>query len=301
MAGQDIIEVIPRKYRPLLEQSLRGRWQTLQEVRFRIGQAVEWYDGKKHRIDATRVTRMDMKEMMDYMSGYSLYAFEDEIAKGYLTIPGGHRVGVAGQVVVEEEKVKYIQNISFANIRISHEKIGCADKILPYLWQENRIKNTLIIAPPRCGKTTILRDLTRKISGEYAKKNVVVVDERSEIAGCYRGEPQKDVGPRTDVLDRCPKAVGMMMAVRSLSPEVLVVDEIGGKQDILALQEVLKCGCSVIATAHGEKWEEWKRRPDMQELFEKRYFECYILLQQGETPGQIASVREAGGVECYDI
>lgn len=88
MAGQDIIEVIPRKYRPLLEQSLRGRWQALQEVRFRIGQAVEWYDGKKHRIDATRVTRMDMKEMMDYMSGYSLYAFEDEIAKGYLTIPG---------------------------------------------------------------------------------------------------------------------------------------------------------------------------------------------------------------------
>ena len=301
MAGQDIIEVIPRKYRPLLEQSLRGSWHTLQEERFRIGQAVEWYDGKKHRIDATRVTRMDMKEMMDYMSGYSLYAFEDEIAKGYLTIPGGHRVGVAGQVVVEEGKVKYIQNISFANIRISHEKIGCADKILPYLWQENRIKNTLIIAPPRCGKTTILRDLTRKISGEYAKKNVVVVDERSEIAGCYRGEPQKDVGPRTDVLDRCPKAVGMMMAVRSLSPEVLVVDEIGGKQDILALQEVLKCGCSVIATAHGEKWEEWKRRPDMQELFEKRYFECYILLQQGEKPGQIASVREAGGVECYDI
>ena len=169
------------------------------------------------------------------------------------------------------------------------------------MWKENRIKNTLIIAPPRCGKTTILRDLARKISGEYAKKNVVVVDERSEIAGCYRGEPQKDVGPRTDVLDRCPKAVGMMMAVRSLSPEVLVVDEIGGKQDILALQEVLKCGCSVIATAHGEKWEEWKRRPDMQELFEKRYFECYILLQQGETPGQIASVREAWGVECYDI
>ena len=108
MTGQDIIEVIPRKYRPLLEQSLRGRWQALQEVRFRIGQAVEWYDGKKHRIDATRVTRMDMKEMMDYMSGYSLYAFEDEIAKGYLTIPGGHRVGVAGQVVVEEGKVKYI-------------------------------------------------------------------------------------------------------------------------------------------------------------------------------------------------
>ena len=143
MTGQDIIEVIPRKYRPLLEQSLRGRWQALQEVRFRIGQAVEWYDGKKHRIDATRVTRMDMKEMMDYMSGYSLYAFEDEIAKGYLTIPGGHRVGVAGQVVVEEGKVKYIQNISFANIRISHEKIGCADKILPYLWKENRIKNTL--------------------------------------------------------------------------------------------------------------------------------------------------------------
>ena len=208
MAGQDIIEVIPRKYRTLLEQSLRGRWQTLQEVRFRIGQAVEWYDGKKHRIDATRVTRMDMKEMMDYMSGYSLYAFEDEIAKGYLTIPGGHRVGVAGQVVVEEGKVKYIQNISFANIRISHEKIGCADKILPYLWKGNRIKNTLIIAPPRCGKTTILRDLARKISGEYAEKNVVVVDERSEIAGCYRGEPQKDVGPVSYTHLRAHETIG---------------------------------------------------------------------------------------------
>ena len=152
MAGQDIIEVIPRKYRPLLEQSLRGRWQALQEVRFRIGQAVEWYDGKKHRIDATRVTRMDMKEMMDYMSGYSLYAFEDEIAKGYLTIPGGHRVGVAGQVVVEEGKVKYIQNISFANIRISHEKIGCADKILPYLWKDV-YKRQQIHSPERLSLT----------------------------------------------------------------------------------------------------------------------------------------------------
>lgn len=301
MTGQDIIEVVPQKYRKKMQQYLQGKWNQIQEIRFRIGQPVEWFDGEKHSIGETHVTRMDMKEMMDYMSGYSLYAFEDEISKGYLTIPGGHRVGVAGQVVVEEGKVKYIQNITFANIRISHEKIGCADVILPYLLEENNVRNTLIISPPRCGKTTILRDLARKISGETLRKNVVIVDERSEIAGCYRGEPQKEVGPRTDVLDRCPKAVGMMMAVRSLSPEVLIVDEIGGRQDILALQEVLKCGCSVIATAHGEQWESWMKRPDMQELFQKKFFERYILLKQSGNPGQVESLRDAEGVECFDI
>lgn len=152
---------------------------------------------------AVIVTPEDIKETMALVSNYSLYAYEDEIRQGYITIKGGHRVGIAGKTVLENERVKTIQYISFMNIRLSHQVKGCANQVLPYIINEGRLCHTLIISPPCCGKTTMLRDIIRQVS--ESGQSVGVVDERSEIAACYLGIPQNELGIRTDVLDGCPK------------------------------------------------------------------------------------------------
>lgn len=297
MEWTEIENILPAKFRPCFAGG-RVDVDRLREIRFRMGQPVEVIGGKRRILGAGKVDRSDLKEMIAYISGYSLYAFEEEIAQGFMTIPGGHRVGVAGQVVVERGCVKNIRNISFVNVRISHEVIGCGKNVMPYLDEGGRLPDTLIISPPGCGKTTLLRDIARMLSGDAGSsegKTVTVVDERSEIAGCYRGVPQNDVGCRTDVLDGCPKSEGMMMAVRSLSPEVIVVDEIGGKKDVQALEHVMNCGCRIIAAIHGENYQEVRNKPEVGRLLEQERFGRYIVLGHAGGPGSIEDVRDRKG------
>ncbi len=297
MEQRELLQILPRRFRVRAE-AIRWEMDKLQELRFRIGQPVEIIDGGNRFWKDAVVTRSDLKEMMEYISGYSLYAFDEEIAQGFLTIPGGHRVGVAGQVIVENGKVKNMRHISFINIRFSHEILGCGRKVIPYICKGHNVKNTLIIAPPRCGKTTLLRDLVRIISGTAEQQNghnVVVVDERSEIAGCYRGMPQNDLGCRTDVLDGCPKSEGMMMAVRSLSPEVIVVDEIGGEKDVQALRYVANCGSALLATIHGRSFREIREKPAVTQMIQEELFQRYIILRYGTEPGEILEILDARG------
>lgn len=303
MMDSEIRNILPARFRKPFDQALSNRdW--LQEVRFRIGQRVELQVGGKRIFCGEKVDRSDMKEMLEYISGYSLYAFEEEISQGFLTIPGGHRVGVAGQVVMEKGKVKNIRNISFINIRVSREIKGCGERILHYIREDNHLYHTLIISPPGCGKTTLLRDIVRLLSGKEQDeqgKNVTVVDERSEIAGCFRGVPQNDLGCRTDVLDGCSKSEGMMMAVRSLAPEVVVVDEIGGERDVQALRYVMNCGCTLIATIHGRDYREIQEKPDFRTMVGEGMFERCIVLENAEGPGKIRDVCDGRGrslMEC---
>lgn len=293
----EIKNILPMRFRRFFEQEVQDR-DKLQEIRFRIGQRVELQDGRRRILCGQKVDRSDLKEMLEYISGYSLYAFEEEISQGFLTIPGGHRVGVAGQVVMEAGKVKNIRNVSFINIRVSREVKGCADKVLRYIREEDHLYHTLIVSPPGCGKTTLLRDIVRLISGQEEDthgKNVTVVDERSEIAGCFRGMPQNDLGCRTDVLDGCPKSEGMMMAVRSLAPEVIVVDEIGGKKDVQALRYAMNCGCTLIATIHGRDYREIQGKPDFREMVREHMFERCIVLENAGGPGKVREICDAQG------
>ena len=197
----------------------------------------------------------EIESIVNQMCSYSLYAFENELRQGFLTVQGGHRIGFAGKVILNTDgSVRNFSCIRFLNIRISHEILGMADPVLPYLFQQGELWNTLIISPPGCGKTTLLRDLIRQVSdGTDTRQGqqVSVVDERSEIAGSYQGIPQNQVGIRTDVLDACPKTEGMMLLVRSMTPQVIAVDEIGSKEDLAALQRIAVCGTGVLATMHG--------------------------------------------------
>ena len=269
----------------------------LQEIRLRIGKNV-CVRYKNNYIEVQkRVSQRDIREVLEFVSNYSMHAFENELRQGFITVEGGHRVGVAGQVLVEKGNVKNMKHISSINIRISHEVKHCADKIMPYIVQNNRIYHTLIISPPRCGKTTLLRDLIRQISDGHT--NVGVVDERSELAGCYQGIPQNDVGACTDVLDACPKTEGMLMLIRSMSPEVIAVDEIGGMEELDAMKYAMHCGVKMLATVHGESIEEIRKKPLFEQLIKEHCFERYVVLKTGKSVGEVSGIYDERGSVLY--
>ncbi|MDO5349069.1 MAG: stage III sporulation protein AA [Lachnospiraceae bacterium] len=262
----------------------------------------------KQRMDTGRrfcyqVTAADIRDTLEYMSRYSLYAFDEELRQGFLTIPGGHRIGVAGQVVVEGKRVKTIQNVSFLNVRVARQIPGCADPILPWVYSDGNICSALIISPPKCGKTTLLRDLIRQVSNgcQYIKGVTVgVVDERSELGACCQGRPQNDLGIRTDVLDGCPKAEGIMMLIRSMAPQVVAVDEIGSLEDLEAIRYGKNCGCKLLATVHGCSLEDIRRKPVLREFAEEGVFERFIILENRGKPGQVKAVFDEEGRQISD-
>ena len=283
-------------------------YDKLYEIRLRVGRPLFLtYDGgecflRQKDTEPYLVTREDLKETLEYVSGYSLYAYEDEIRQGFLSVQGGHRVGVTGKVILDGNRIRGMKYISCINVRLAHEIQGCAEEVLPYIQTREQIMHTLIVSPPRCGKTTLLRDIIRQMSngwGNISGVTVGVVDERSELAGCYQGIPQNDLGMRTDILDGCPKAEGMMMLIRSMSPEVVAVDEIGDYGDIKAIESVLNCGCRLIATVHGSSVEDIEKKPLLQKMVKEHVFDRYIILNGKKKIGSVWGIFDGRGTRLY--
>ena len=315
MQQADILAFLSHNLQNVLKNA-RIDYDKLQEIRLRCHKPLiltldgqeYWLDGQgRHTFEKNKVytvTPQDMKETLEYVSEYSIYAYEEELRQGFLTIKGGHRVGVAGRVVTEGDHIKGIKHISNINIRISHEKKGCADKILPWLFEKRTLCHTLLISGPGCGKTTMLRDLVRQISdgvGTMPGYTVGVVDERSEIAGCYNGIPQNDIGMRTDVLDCCPKAEGMMLLIRSMAPDVLAVDELGCQEDVRAIETAVYCGCKLLATVHGTSLEDIKRKPLFEYLIKEQVFERYVVLCGRSQIGKVLAIYDQKGNCMFNI
>lgn len=309
----EICRILSKRLRELFEGG-KLDFNGLQEIRLRTqAPLLVVYQGKEYFLDsggglthdvgrAFLVSQREIRETMEYVSNYSMYAFEEEIRQGYITIQGGHRIGVAGKMIWEGEGAKNMKHISFLNIRLAHEVIGCSKEVLPYLLQEQELCHTLIISPPRCGKTTLLRDLIRQLSngcGYLEGMTVGVVDERSELGACYMGVPQNDLGCRTDILDACPKVEGMMMMVRSMAPQVIAVDEVGSGEDVAAMEYVMNCGICLLATAHGNSMDDIKNKPVLGRLVRERAFKRYVLLQPGAV-GQIAAIFDERGSVLLD-
>lgn len=297
MRGKELEKIFGKNIKQVIErQSLQ--YEKLQEVRLRIGKPLMLlYENEEWVLDEI-VGKETFQETLEYVSNYSLYAYENELKQGFITVEGGHRVGMAGQVIIENGKVKNLKQISSMNIRIAHEVLSCADMIFPYIANGKKICHTLIISPPRCGKTTLLRDIIRQVSdgNRWVKGCTVgVVDERSELGGCYLGIPQNDLGIRTDILDCCPKAEGMLMLIRAMSPTVIAVDEIGSAEDVHALEYAMHCGCKMVATVHGKSMEEIRKKPLFEELVKSHCFERYVVLGNRRHIGEIEGIYDARG------
>jgi stage III sporulation protein AA len=247
------------------------------EVRIRAQRPVLLLAGKRQVKTTKWIPEGEtIQQLAEALLGHSIYARSEELRGGFVTLPGGSRAGLCGRAVMENGRLHHMQDFSSIDIRIARPIKGAADEIMQYASEDGRALSTLLIGPPGCGKTTVLRDTARQLS--EAGLQVGIVDERSEIAACVKGVPQLDVGPFSDVLDACDKAEGMMLLLRAFSPDVLIADEIGRQEDADAIEEASRCGVSVIATAHAGSLEELMHRPIMNQLLRQRSFDRYILL-----------------------
>ena len=302
-----LYQVLPENLR---EHFARVPLQKVSELRLRCASPVvvalggrSFYltpEGLSHNVaDAIVVGRSDLETIIHKASDYSLYAVNEQLKRGFITIRGGVRLGITGEVVVENGEVSTIKNIQSINVRVPHEIRGCSYKILPYIFSQTEPYKTLIISPPGAGKTTMLRDLAWQLCDKYHLPNVLVLDERGEIAANYQGENQLDVGAFTDVITGCSKSYGFENGIRSMRPDVIICDEIATREDIEMLRAATRSGVCVFASVHARGIEDIRTKPIFRELIDEMVFDRYVVLATRESAGNIVGVFDRHLKLCY--
>lgn len=313
---ESVKRLFPAEMLPDFEKVFR-EVKDISEVRLRVGAAAYVVaGGQEHfilpggeyslsRQNAMCITKGQMLRFLEYLTKYSPYAYDAELRQGFITMPGGHRVGLVGQgIVTDNGKLKGLKYISGMNIRIARQMEGVATKLLPYIYTKGRPENVLLASPPGCGKTTYLRDFIRHTSQGNAfgsGMSVGLVDERMEISAMHMGEPCMDLGCRCDVLSGVGKREGIFMLLRSMNPSVIAVDEIGSGQDVEALSAAASCGIRLFATIHAKDIEDlfWKEK--MTDLLTEGIFTRIIFLKGAEDGYGVKSVwrkKPEGGFAC---
>ena len=285
---EEIIKYFPPNIAQILYNAINQNArikQEAQEIRIRVERPIII---KLRNLDVMieyKINQSEILQILERICENSIYAYKRQICEGYITIKGGHRIGLTGSAVIENGEIINIKYVTSLNFRIARQILNCSNKILGQVLnlKEQTIFNTLIVSPPGKGKTTILRDTIRRISNgieelNFKGKTCGVVDERGEIAAMYKGIPQNDVGIRTDVIENITKSKGMKILIRTMSPEVIACDEIGTKEDAEAISEALISGVKGIFTMHGSNLEDIKSNPQINKLIEEKKIEKIIFI-----------------------
>lgn len=284
-----ILRYFPKKVQELIKNNINDEeLEMLEEIRIRNNLPLILKIGQAEKVIDYKITTEDINYIFQKICENSIYSYQKQIANGFITVQGGNRVGIVGTAVLDgNDKVINFNYISGLNFRISRQIIGCSNQIVDEIFNGcGGIYNTLIISKPGIGKTTLLRDIVRNVSNGMPNKfqgmNVAVIDERGEISATYKGIMQNDLGMRTDVINDIPKYIGMKMAIRSMTPKVIVADEIGNKRDSEAIKYAMCCGVKGIFTAHGASLEELEKNPEISDLLKNKIFEKIICIKDRE-------------------
>lgn len=284
---QAAVSILPSHWQRLLLQLPEDAQYTAEEIRLRAGQPVSILlpSGEQYLPENrdTVVMPHNLEQLCDSVTGYSRYAVSESISRGYITARGGFRLGICGTAVIKNGCNTNMRDISSITIRIARELPGISTEILPHLLESGGFCSTLIAAAPGAGKTTLLRDLICRLSDGspfYPPQRVALVDERSEIAAMYQGLPQLSVGSHTDILDACPKAIGIPILLRSVNPQIIAVDEITAEEDIHAMLAACHCGVRFLATIHAADKEDLQRRPLYKKLMSAQIFSCMVTIDK---------------------
>ncbi len=296
----DVCRYLPPSIRLIIESVAQNDHFPIQEIRLRANQPLSIVMQGKNLFVTQQgeftvspsightITSEDIKTVFMCACQNSVYAYSKELQNGFITLSGGHRMGLAGRVIYENNTISTIRDLSALSIRIASEKKGCCHTILPYLVHDEEIRSCAIISPPGGGKTTVLRDIARSISTRGHR--VCIIDERGEIAGCCQGIARYDLGPSCDVLDGCNKTDGLQWALRCLSPSVMIVDELGSDSEAQAVLQGISSGVATVFSLHASNIMQAMRRSPMALLIKQSVPDLLVVLSTSQTPGRIINI-----------